>query len=162
MPDREVLPDGTVVIYRVRGKEDEASGGPPRKPFKPREEMEDGSIVLRAVLPEHVISNVLTCLQNEEYDLLWDQMLSEQTKLAYSAEGLTYDDFAAFCAEHRKDMARTLNRMLSGFATRRTVVEATPEGVIVCRFWPQIAQQFRFKQALIAREGLGMKLLVIK
>jgi hypothetical protein len=72
------------------------------------------------------------------------------------------EEFAAFFRKHRNELAKTLNRMLRGLATHEVTVEDRGDGVLVCRFWPQIAQQFTFKQVLLVREGLGMKLLLIE
>lgn len=164
LPDRVVLDDGTIIIYEEIGKDGGpalSSRGETKDTFKVREEMEDGSIVLRALLPEHVIGNALLCMRNQEYELLWEQMLSERTKMAYEAEGQGVDEFAAFCREHRTELGKTLNRMLMGLATGETVVEPMGDGTIRCRFWPQVAQQFAFKRVTLVREDFGLRLLLI-
>jgi hypothetical protein len=161
LPDRVVLDDGTIVVYNAAKDPGPSAGGTDQQ-FRIREEKPNGEIDLRAVLPQHVVANTLTCLQNQEYELLWDQMLSEQTKMAYEAQEQGVEEFAAFFRAHRNELAKTLNRMLRGLATHEVTVEDRGDGVLVCRFWPQIAQQFKFKQVLLVREGLGMKLLLIK
>jgi hypothetical protein len=164
LPDRVVLDDGTIIIYEEIG----SKGGPAVRgsgdaedAFKVREELEDGSVVLRALLPEHVIGNALLCLKNQEYELLWDQMIAERTKLAYKAEGQGVEEFAAFFRTHRTELGKTLNRMLMGLATGETVVEPLGDGMIRCRFWPQVAQQFKFKYVTLAREDFGLRLVLI-
>jgi hypothetical protein len=159
--DRVQLDDGTIIVYDTDdgSKRDETD---PDKPlFKIREEREDGSVVLRALMPEHVLANTLNCLHGEEYQLLWDQMLAEQTKLAYDSQGQGYEEFAAFFQKHRNELAKTLNRMLLGIAAHEVVIEDVGGGVTVLRFWPQIAQQFRFRRVSVIREGYGLKLLLI-
>jgi hypothetical protein len=170
LPERVEMEDGTVLVYTTDIQP--ATGSPDRRPakanddekpkrFQMREEMEDGSIVLRAFLPEHVIVHALNCLRYEEYELLWDQMIAEQTKLAYEAEGKGYEEFAAFFRKHRLELAKMLNRMRLGMSTHETVVENV-DGVIECRFWPQVAVLFEFKTVKLVREGWGLKLLMIE
>lgn len=164
LPDRVQLDDGTIIVYNAKeGSKpalDPVTGEEPEQ-FKVREEMEDGTIILRAVMPEHVLANTLTCLKREEYELLWDQMVSERTKLTYAARGLGKENFVEFCGKHRLELAKTLNRMRLGLATHEVVVEGVGDGVIELRFWPQVAELFKFKKVAMVREGLGLKLLLI-
>jgi hypothetical protein len=159
LSERVVLDDGTVIVYNDADPFDE-SQDEEKKNFQIREELEDGSIVLRALLPEHVLANTLECIRNEEYELLWDQMLSERTKLAYADQGQGLEEFSAFFREHRREMARTLNRMLLGITVHEVVIENAGNGVTVCRFWPQVAKDFRFKKVSLVNE-YGLKLLLI-
>ena len=71
VPEREVRPDGTVVIYDTK----KATSGmkpvsPDAKPMRLREEAVDGTITLRAWLPQDVLANFLACVRDEEYELL--------------------------------------------------------------------------------------------
>ena len=77
LPDDVTLEDGTVVKYRPTNSNSSLGRmGPDRlEPFEIREEHEDGSVTLRAAVPEHVIVNTLACLRDEEYELLYNQML---------------------------------------------------------------------------------------
>lgn len=163
-PQREVLPDGTVIVH-VYGDEDESDlqrkANSKSEPFKIREEKENGEIILRAILPEHVLANTMTCLRNEEYEMLWEQMLSERTKLAYSQEGLDKDDFAQFFSENRQELARTLNRMILGLPRQEVVTDNLGNGVLQYRLVPQVAAQFKFRKVQIVGEGYGLKLLLI-
>jgi hypothetical protein len=164
LPDREVLPDGTIVIYGTRDKHgvftEAADDGD--TPFNPREEMDDGSVRLYAFLPEHVVANTLECLRNEEYELLWDQMIAERTKLVYAERGQGLEEFSDFFAEHRVELAKMLNRMSFGLTANEIVVESVGQNVTRCRFAPDIAQQFKFKNVLMVNEGFGMKLMLIQ
>lgn len=164
LPDRVVLDDGTVIIYNETGKASGGGGGEgggERKKFEMREELEDGTVVLRAIMPEHVIGNTLHCLQMEEYELLWDQMLSERTRMAYEARDEDFEDFAAFMQKHRAELGRMLNRMLMGLSSHEVVIENAGDNTLICRFWPQVAQLFRFKKVAMVHEDFGLKLLLI-
>lgn len=162
LPDRVTLADGTVIVYETTDlvgelrKDDGAA-----KPFQIREEFEDDSVILRARVPEHVLANTLTCLRNQEYELLWEQLLSEQTKLSYERRGLGVEDFAAYFAHRRNDLAKTINRMMLGIPRNEVVMENLGEGVIRIRFHPQVGRLFRFKTVDVVSEGPGLKLLMI-
>ncbi|UCD75260.1 MAG: hypothetical protein JSV91_15935 [Phycisphaerales bacterium] len=166
LPDREVLEDGTVVLYRTndprsdyqRSREVDEEG----KPFRIREEKEDGSIVLRAFLPEHVLANTLTCLQNEEYKLLWRQGLAERTKQAYESRGEGVEEFAAFFRRHRQELARTLNRMILGIPREEVEVVWASDAAVGCRLRRHVADQFVFTQVEMVREGRDLKLRIIQ
>ena len=110
---------------------------------------------------EHVLANLLKCLRDREYQLLWDELLSERTKMEYEARGLGPEQFAEFCEKYRMDLARMSNRMRTGLATFETVIDNEPGGVLVCRFWPQTAKLFRFKKVAMVREEFELKLLMI-
>lgn len=164
LPDRVVMADGTIIIYesptktRTLRKKTQNSA----KPFLIREALENGDIILRALLPEHVLSNTLSCLRNEEYELLWDQMLSERTKRAYEQEGMGVEEFAVFLARRRIDLAKGVNRMLIGLPRNDVVTENLGDGIIRMRFQPNLAKLFRFKTIDIVSESPGLKLLMIK
>jgi hypothetical protein len=159
LDERVVLEDGTILVYNEADPFDDSDdkGG---APFRIREKLDDGSVVLRAILPEHVLANTLECIRNSEYELLWDQMLSERTKLAYEEQNQGVEEFTAFFREHRRELARTLNRMLVGLTAHEVVVETAGDGVTVCRFWPQVAADFKFKHVSMVNEQ-GLKLLLI-
>jgi hypothetical protein len=162
LPDRVVLDDGTILVYNADPDDPPKRGEDTEKAeFRMRQELPDGSIVLRSVLPEHVIANTLDCLRNEEYDLLWDQVLAERTKQAYAARGMGAEEFKEFCREYRIDLARMLNRMLLGMASHEVVFENVEPGVFECRFWPTTASLFKFKKVTMAQEEFQLKLVLI-
>jgi hypothetical protein len=163
LPDRVELEDGTVIVYQTGAPPATGalSGGEEAKVFKIREETEDGEVTLRALLPEHVLANFLHCLRYEEYELIWDQILAERAKREYELEGRGFADFIVYCRKHRVDLARTANRMRLGLVSNETVVESAGDGVIICRFWPQVAQMFKFRRVAMVREGFGLKLLSV-
>ncbi|MCP3903723.1 MAG: hypothetical protein GY715_08825 [Planctomycetes bacterium] len=170
LPDRVTLDDGTVIVYHAEpkgmvnlGASEEVEGEETDDPrqFRIREERESGEVILRAIMPEHVVANTLHCLRIEEYEVLWEQLVAERTKRDYEANGKGVEEFAAFCREHRIELAKMLNRMRIGFATHEVVVERKGNNIIECRFWPQVAVLFRFKRVAMEREGVFMKLVLI-
>ena len=172
LPDRIVEEDGTVVIFydpaeghpRDRGKVVVDEGDT----LELRETNDDGEVVLRAFRPEHVVSHLLMGLRNEEYEVLWDQLVSERTKVAYQEEGQGYEAFAAWCAAWRVELARMLNRMTLGFPANEVVVDQVGEDVLRLRLWPHIGLQpdgssrYAFSYVDVVREGFGFKLLIVR
>lgn len=163
LEDRVTLDDGTVIVYSTRGEQ--AAGGGVNtdgERFRIREELDDGTIILRALLPQHVLANTMTCLRNQEYELIWDQLLSEQTRRSYELHDQGYDEFAAFFEANRLELGATLTRMMLGLSRGESFMENVGGGVILFRFHPRIAPQFEFKIAKVIAEGGGLKLLIIE
>jgi hypothetical protein len=164
LPDRVELKDGTVVEY-VTGQPTPPSsteGAADAKPFEIREEHDDGTVIVRCLLPEHVIANTMTCLRNREYKVMWEQLLAASTRQAYTSEGLTFDDFADFMDEARPEMMKTLNRMSFGFLGQDVILESGAHGAMRARFGPRLASQFRYRSVEMVMEKDGMKLLMIR
>lgn len=143
LPDEVTLEDGTVVKY-VPVKRP-ALSGQSGKPFELREEKEDGSVTLHALLPEHVLVNTLNCLRNEEYQLLWEQVLSDRTKheLAKSNQGV--EEFMEFFTKNRHELVSCLTRMVAAIPSQEVSFTKMGEGVTRCKLRPQIAGDFRYR-----------------
>lgn len=164
LPDRVQLDDGTVLVFTnqpggAQAPDTDGGGG---EPFRIREEMEDGTIVLRALLPQHVLANALTCIRNEEYELIWAQLLAEQTRRAYELREQGYEEFAEFMSTNRMELAATLTRLIMGLSRQESFMQNVGAGVIRFSFHPRISSQFKFKTAEVVSEGGGLRLKVIK
>lgn len=164
LPDEVVLSDGTIVKYNalqgpaLRAREgDETS-----KLFQIREEHEDGTITLNALLPEHVLVNALTCVRNQEYQLLYEQLLSEQTKKAYEQKEGGIEEFLSFFRKNRHDLTGTLTRMVAGLPAQDVNFTSLGHGVTRCKLRPQISAQFKFTTVDVVSEAGTLKLLMIQ
>lgn len=163
-PDRVTLEDGTVLVFTTHDAAQDLESTPAegREPFRIREEKEDGTVVLRALLPQHVLANSLTCLRNQEYELMWEQLVAERTRREYELRGQGFVDFARFSAANRRELAATLTRMLLGLSRGEAFMENIGGGVVRFSFHPRVASAFKFTIAEVTAEGGGLKLLVIK
>lgn len=161
LPDQITLKDGTVIKYSVYGEQSTLGrkGDDQKKPFLIREEMPDGKIVLRAYLPEHVLVNALACLRNEEYDLLWEQLLCEQTRQKFEAEGGGKDACIEWCRKNRHELVAALTRMVAGLPAQETRFDPMGNGVIRCKLRPQFVGQLKFDTFDVISEGVALKLL---
>jgi hypothetical protein len=162
-PDEVTLDDGTVLKFSTREPTSELTrqADSDSEPFQVREELDDGTIVLRSLLPQHVLANTLGCLRNQEYDLIWEQLLAERTKRAYELRGQGYEEFEAFFSANRNELAATLTRLLLGLVRSESFMENVGGGVVRFRFHPRVATEFQFKTAEVISEDGGLKLLII-
>lgn len=165
LPSEFVDEDGTIVRYQSSSAQSSLGrrGEDARQPFRIREEHEDGSITLRALLPEHVILNTLTCLRNEEYELLYEQMLAAETKDRFEQESGGLEGFASYMRRNRHDLVATLTRMADGMVHQEVAVTYLGDGVTRCRLRPQIASHFKIKSIYVTPDAeRRLKLMMIE
>lgn len=85
-----------------------------KPPPAPREESEDGP-QLHCALPMHVVTNLRQCMIDEEYDVIWEQLLSDPQRAFYEEGGeLGRAAFERFLRQCRKDLVTCLRRMEAG------------------------------------------------
>lgn len=132
------------------------------KTFRIREETDDGTIVLRAKLPRHVLVNTLACFRNNEYQLLWDELLASSTKSFYTEQKDGYVKYETHLRKHRRDMAALVNRMVVGQTFSETIIHQADDGTITCRLRKRLMPRFKFKEVLMVKENGGLKLLTIR
>jgi hypothetical protein len=163
LADEITMPDGTVIKYNSRFQPSSygRTGSDRYKPFEIRQENEDGSIVLRALMPEHVLINTLTCIRNEEYELMFNQLLAQQTKLAYEEQG-GLENFTTFFRKNRHEIVASLNRMVAGLPHEEVKIFKVDDVVTRCRLRPQVAEPYQFKELDVVKESDGLKLLMIR
>lgn len=162
LPSEFELPSGTKVVYTESRPTGFGEADPDAELFTIRKEDEGGEVTLCCVLPEHVVANTMTCLRNEEYELMWEQLLAKRTRDAYKAEGQGLPEFAEFMSSERPEIMQTLNRMSFGFFGQDVVVRPTGGGGLEARFGPRLASEFRFTVVEMCLEDGGLKLVMIK
>jgi hypothetical protein len=129
------------------------------KAFMAREVFDDGSVVMRALLPDHVLANTMTSLRNQEYLQLWEQVVAESTKRQYAAQGMGAEDFVRYCTRNRSELMMTLNRMSFGYYGGSDVIlDRLPDLSVRMRFSNKIASQFKFREIYVVQERDGLKL----
>ncbi|MCH2154034.1 MAG: hypothetical protein MK089_11905 [Phycisphaerales bacterium] len=130
--------------------------------FRIREEQQDGTVIIQAKLPQHVLVNTLTCLRNNEYQLLWDQMLARSTRDFYERQEDGYVKYEAHLRKHRKGMAALVNRMIVGKTFGEVETQKADDGTIRCRLRKKLRRDFEFKEVLMVSEDRNLKLLTIR
>jgi hypothetical protein len=163
MPDALRLDDGTVVVYREQDDESDVgisalstSGEPSGRSI--REEFPDGRVQLRNYLPEHVLANLFHCLRNEEYAIIYEQLLSNESKVRWEEEGNTPEDFMAFFRQHRQAIAKTVNRIILGLPREEVERKFAGNFAVCFRLRRHLADQFPYRQVEVLRDDDGWKL----
>ncbi len=116
------------------------------KKFLMREELEDGSVSLNAIMPEHVLLLLLDCLQGQEYTLFWDEMISTSTKEWYESEGGGQKACIEFLRINRRDIADALTRMKMGTGLNEVERIQVDEEIIRLRLAKHLRHRFAFTE----------------
>jgi hypothetical protein len=133
------------------------------KMFQAREVLDDGSVVMRALLPDHVLANTMTSLRNQEYIQLWEQVVAESTKREYAEQGMDVEDFVRYCTRNRSELMMTLNRMSFGYYGGSDVIlDRLPDLSVRMRLSNNLASQFKFREVYVVQERDGLKLAGIR
>jgi hypothetical protein len=171
-PKEFIAPDGTRVVFvdpldAAKDKPAEApklgpDGKPvPTKVFQPREELEDGTVVLRNLFPDHVVGNTMACMRREEYRLMWDQLLAPETRAQWDRSG-GYEGFEAWCKANRKPTMELLNRMRFNAVGSDVAMKQVRPGVMRATLAPHLWDQFQLRVIEFEQTTDGMKLLSIR
>lgn len=179
-PKETTLADGTHVVWvdspvgpstidrdRIKNpKEKPVKLGPDGKPlpvkvFQPREQEDDGKVVLRNIMPEHVVANAMECFRNEEYQLMWDQLLAPDTRTAYQQMG-GYNAFEEWCRANRRPTMELLNRMRFNAMGSDVVMDKISPTRMRAHLSPHLWEQFRLHVVEFEMTSDGMKLVSIK
>jgi len=171
LPSEVTLKDGTVVKFIDEEKRDElralAPGEDPAaaepepvdrdgdgKPDGPERapiwlENDDGTVTMRATMPEHVIANFMQSLRQERYIEFWRQMMSERTReiaqAGYPAPGEAEKRFAFWARKHRKDLMATLNRISFGYLSPDVLIRKHGREAMTVELTPKVTQGGGFK-----------------
>lgn len=178
-PKEMMLRDGTKVIFvdRPLGETAIAKAGPgtaplppklgadgkplPSKAFEPREQLDDGTVVLRCIMPEHVVANTMACFRNEEYQLMWDQLLAPETRSEWNRRG-GFEGFDKWCTENRRSTMELLNRMRFNAVGSDVSMKQLSPGLTRATLSPHLWEQFKFHVVEFEQTPDGMKLRSIK
>jgi len=142
-----VLEDGTEIRFiHQQPRELDSFTDHTGKKFLMREELEDGSVSLNALMPEHVLLLLLDCLQSQEYTLFWDEMISTSTKEWYESEGGGRKACLEFLRINRRDIADALTRMKMGTGLNEVERIQVDEGIIRLRLAEHLRHRFAFTE----------------
>lgn len=173
-PKEITLADGTRVVFvdeplgqpkpsaEAAAPELGPDGKPvPRKVFQPREELDDGTVILRNLMPADVVANAMACFRNEEYRLVWDQLLAPESREAYEGKG-GFQAFEQWCRTNRKSTMELLNRMRFNAVGSDVAMKQVRPGVMQATLAPHLWDQFRLRVVEFEQTKDGMKLLSIR
>ncbi len=133
----------------------------PPKELKLREEERDGSITLRAALPEHVMAHFLEAVKTQQYGPFYSQMLSAEAHQAYERAG-GEAVFVEWAEKHRKDLLVFLNRMGSNWSGSEVVTERVSALCMRYRLDRRNLPDIRFGVVEIINEQGGLRLAMVR
>lgn len=132
------------------------------KPFLMREEREDGTTSLNALVPEHVLLNTLDCVRNQEYQLLWDELVAEETRQWYEEEGGGFEACDAFFRVNRRDVVAALARMQAGMGSQEMRRVQIGDGRWRLQLIEQLHPRFRYTSLETVWDGKKYRLVTIQ
>lgn len=182
LKDEWIAPDGTVVKFTAeapaadealekqavgskREVDQDGDGKPDEvQPTPIWEEREDGSITMRAFLPQHVLSNMMEALRAERYSDFYDQMLSKIARDGLDAQyqGQGKKAFIKWCVKNRAKLMEMLNRMNFGYMSSDVVLRKMGSDGYRIGFTPRVAEQFKFKVVDVVYEKGAARLVGVR
>ena len=157
MPTQQLREDGTILKY--------SSPNVLSRPMQEYldsivlEEKDDltGKLTLRAIFPEHVIDHTMTCLRDKNWDVLFEQLISTETRENYLKHEDGRAEFETFFTQNRREIARTLQRIRKGkdFGDVQMYVSGD---VTIHKLSPRIARDYMFSTVSFIREEQYLKL----
>jgi hypothetical protein len=128
-----------------------AHPGAPKAPepelFEPRKELGGNRIQYRALMPEHVLSNLIECLRQREYKPFFEQMLSDEARASYESAG-GEKVFEEWAETNREALLAFLNRMGNSWAGAEVI--------------PQQVSKMKLRYSLDKREIPGIRFTFIE
>lgn len=156
--NKVILEDGTIVKYMPVAGATSAAVQQYLDTIELQEVDElTGEITLRAVLPEHLLSQLLTCLRDRNWDLLYEQILSKEARNHFGSKENGTTNFQAFFDTNRRDIAKLLQRMIKGsaFGDVRQFDDGRFTSITIAK---HSAKDYRFKKVTLVREDDFLKL----
>ena len=154
--------DGTLVKYVSIGGQNSATVQEYLDSIQ-LEEVDEltGKLTLRAVLPEHVLSQLLTCLRDRNWDLLFDQILSDEARYYFESRENGIAEFRYFFINNRRDLAKVLQRMIRGnaFGDVKLIDEGSFTKITLAS---HASGDYKFKKVTLVRESDFLKLYSIE
>lgn len=143
---------------------------PPPKPrpkveepveFELRKEYDGGRVVLSAIMPEHVLANLVECLKNKEWEPFYAQMLSDDARGAYERAG-GLPTFQKWGEENRESLLIFLNRMGSNWSGTQVICEKVAPMRLRFRLDKRDIPNIRFESIEISMEHGGCRLAMVR
>lgn len=146
---------GLPVAERAKPKE------APPKDFQVREETKSGEVILRAIMPEHVMAHLLDALKSEQYGPLYAQMLADETRTAYDRAG-GEATFVAWATANREPLLIFLNRMGSNWSGAEVMTEQVTPSRLRYRLDKRNIPNMRFELIEVTMEHGGCRLAMVR
>ncbi len=123
-----------------------------------RHEAADGTVHLWSVDYMHVMNMVAWCLQQQRYDLLLDEVISDQTKAEYQNLGREPAEAVQWMVQNEAD----INRLFSLLRASRGRVENAGYKRVRLTLYGPLRDELRITQMEVVMENRVWKLAVIR
>jgi hypothetical protein len=120
-----------------------------------------GKTTLKAILPEHIFTQTLTCLRDRDWDLIYDQILSGGARRRYGEDESGREQCNLFFENNREDVAKTFQRMLRGTGNGDVLTNEF-ENKVVYSFSNRVGVDYAFKSVTLVQEDQFLKLDLIR
>ena len=157
MPTQQMREDGTIMKYTSS-----SALGKPMQDYLDSIVLEEkdeltGKLTLRAIFPRHVIDHTMTCLRDKNWDVLFEQLISTETREYYLKQEDGRAEFETFFTKNRRELARTLQRIRKGrdFGDVQMYVSGN---VTTHTLSPRVARDYNFTTVSFIREEQFLKL----
>ncbi|MFG0328345.1 MAG: hypothetical protein ACF8PN_00465 [Phycisphaerales bacterium] len=87
---------------------------PEPKPIELRVVHDDGSVTLNSPLPVHLLTHIRATLIDADYDLLYEQLISDYTKRVYHQRDRDPREVMTWFTDNQRDVLILLSRMGQG------------------------------------------------
>ncbi len=162
LPAEHVREDGTIMKFGTAGESSSLAVQKYMDTIVLEEKDEiTGEITLRSILPEHVLKHTLTCLRDRHWGVLYEQILSTKTRAYYEDRENGREEFEMYFTKHRRELAKTLQRILGGKGFGDVVV-SEQEHELIFTLSPRLRRDYEFTAVSFVRDGQFLKLHTIR
>lgn len=126
-----------------------------------RRKLENGDIVLISRSPSELIFHLRRTIRDEEWDLVYDQLLSEQLKDAYADQNLDPRQSVEFLQRHARSIVDMLAMIPSGDQTPGAAFQQTGRNTYRLTVPGGRGNEIRFTSMDLSYEGRQFKLRML-
>ena len=158
LPSEQVREDGTVMKYSSANEHSGQALQEYLNSIKLEETDEvTGELTLRAILPDHVLKHLLTCLRDRSWNLIYEQLISSTMKQYYSQLEDRREKFDSFFISNRRELAKALQQIRGGMGFGDVFTSENGKEIIYT-LSSRIASDYKFKSISFIRENEFLKL----
>jgi hypothetical protein len=122
----------------------------------------DGSVTLVAKSVRHLMSHIMLCLEYEDDEVLFEQVISERTKQEFRGEGKDPIEAVEFLKNNRQDIALLFARMPFGEQSPNIILKQPAKRTVQLSLTGLAAKDMRFTELWAVMEHGNWKLLWIR
>src|SRR5262249_22929416 len=122
----------------------------------------DGSVKLIAKSIRHLMSHIALCLEYEDDQVLFEQVISDQTKQEFQAKGKDPHESVEFIKKNKDEILRLFSRMPFGEQSPNVILKQPAKRTALLEVTGLAAKDLQLTQLWAVMEKGNWKLLWIK